>query len=195
MATVEELESQLAAHQTASKSEIDAAKARIAEINAEAKGHRLNSDRHKADAESAQKARDEAIAEAARIKSELESQKLEAVKAAETKATEATAKAQQRAINADLKVAAKDAGAHDTGDILALVDRSKIKLDENGDISNADELLADLKKAKPHLFGTAAKTTSSTATPPPAKQAAAKSALDMTDEEFEAARRNHAWRK
>ena len=184
--TLETLQAQLAAV----TAEHANAKARISELNRESQGHRLNGDAHTKAAEEAQAARDAAIAEAARIKAEIEAQSAEKLKAAEAKAVEATTKAQQKAVNADLKVAAKDAGAVDPSDVLALLDRSKLKLNDDGDVTNAAELMADLKKTKPHLFGSAS--TSSTAKTPPAAQA--KSVKDMTDEEFDAARRNKAWR-
>lgn len=190
--TVEELEAQLAAHRSSAQAEIEAARARITELNNEAKGHRLNSDKHKADTEAATKARDDAIAEAARKATETEAEKAAAVTAAEAKAAEAAQKAQERVVNADLKIAAKDAGAHDAGDILALLDRSKIKLTDDGEISNAAELIADLKKTKGHLFG--AISTSNPTNPPPPKPPGAKGVKDMTEAEFEAARRNRSWR-
>jgi hypothetical protein len=195
--TPEELEAEL----TQANVALAAAQARIKEVNDEAKGHRLNADNHKAaadraaaDAASAQKRADDAAAALAADKTRIETEASDKVKAAETKATEATTKAQERVVNADLKIAAKDAGAHDAADVLALIDRSKIKLGTDGEIENAAELIAEMKKAKGHLFG-AVTTTSNPGNPPPKKPPEAKSVKDMTDDEFEAARRNRDWRK
>lgn len=194
--TIEELEAELAQSQAAQT----AAQARISELNNESKGHRLNADnfrsqaeKAKSEADAALKATEDRIAAANKAKEDAEAKAAQVLKEAEEKSAEATRKAQERAVNADLKVTAKDAGAHDVADILALLDRSKIKLDANGDIENAADLIADLKKTKPHLFGTPS--TSNPAPAPAPKPAGAKHAKDMTDEEFEAARRSRAWRK
>ena len=179
---VETLQAQLAA----ATAELTNAKARITELNNESKGHRLNGDNHRKAAEDAAKARDDAIAEAARVKSEIEAATAEKLKAAETKATEALTKAQQRAVNADLRIAAKDAGASDLADVLALLPRDKLKVNDDGDVINAAEVMAEFKKAKPHLFG--ATSTSSTATTPKTDDKP-KSVKDMTAAEYEAAKR------
>ncbi len=182
----------LTAQLAAASAELANAKARISELNNEAKGHRLNGDNHKRAAEEAAVARDAAIADKAAKLAELEAAKAEAIKAAETKAAEALSKAEQRAINADLRIAAKDAGAHDASDILALLDRSKVKTNDAGDVTNAADLMAELKKAKPHLFG--ATSTSNPKDPPKPKDPAAKKVSEMTDAEYEASKRNRAWR-
>jgi hypothetical protein len=56
-----------------------------------------------------------------------------------------------RVINSELKVAASDFGFHDVADAIRLIDRSEIKT-ENGEITNAKELMAALAKAKPWLI-------------------------------------------
>ena len=161
--------------------ERDAAQARIKELNGEAKGHRLNADNFRTQAEKAA-----ADAEAARNEAEAK------IAEAHAKATETLTKAQQKAVNADLRLAAKDAGAVDIGDVLALVDRSKLKLSADGDVENAAELIAEMKTAKPHLFGVA--TTGSTTRPPPKKETAPTKATEMTPEEYTKARAAKAWR-
>lgn len=196
--TVEELEAELATLNT----EHAGAKARITELNNESKGHRLNADNARKEAEKAAADAAEAVKSAqtkldaeAKARADAETAAQQKIKDAETKANEVTTKAQERAVNADLKIAAKDLGAHDAADVLALLDRSKIKLDDNGEIANAAELVAELKAAKPHLFGNGVSSTSSTTQPPPKKTPEAKKVSDMTDDEFSAALKNKGWRK
>ncbi len=182
------LEAQLAA----AAAELANAKARITELNNEAKGHRLNGDKHKAEAEAAAKARDDAIAEAARIKAEIEAAAAEKVKAVEAKAAETISAAELRSINADLRIAAKDADARDPSDILLQLDRSKIKRNDAGDVINAAELIAEIKKAKPYLFGAAS--SANPKEPPSPDPTKPKHAKDMTDAEFKEAEASKAWR-
>jgi chromosome segregation ATPase len=184
------------------QAQLTAAQQRISEINAESKGHRLNWQNAKTEAETA---RNEAAAAAKRIAdaeaataariAEIEKAAGEKMTATEKAAATATEAARTRAINADLRIAAKDAGATDLSDVLALLPRDKLELTDDGDVKNAADVIAEFKKTKPHLFGAAATSTSSTNTPPPAKTPGAKAALDMTDEEFNAALKNKAWRK
>lgn len=178
---LETVQAQLAA----ATAELANAKARIAELNNESKGHRLNGDNHRKAAEEAQAARDAAIADAAKKLSEAETAHAAKVKDAETKATEALTKAQQRAVNADLKIAAKEAGASDLADVLALLPRDKLKISDDGDVTNAAEIMAEFKKAKPHLFGA---TSTSSAAPSPKTEATAKTAAEMTEAEWRTAR-------
>ena len=182
--SVETLQAQLASAQA----ELAGANARIKELNQENGGHRLNANKYKGEADAAQKARDDAIAEAARIKAEIEASSEAKIKEAETKRDEALTKAQQRAVNADLRVAAKDAGMVDL-DGLALLDRTKIKTNDDGDVVNAAELMADLKKAKPFLFGSA--TTSSTHTPPKNEKDPPKSVREMTPDQIKVWEKEH----
>lgn len=72
-------------------------------------------------------------------------------------------------------------------DVLALFDKSKFVFDDKGKITNAAELLAEFKAAKPHFFTSQA--TSSTAKAPKAADATAKSVKDMTPAEYEAAKK------
>lgn len=109
----------------------------------------------------------------------------EATKAAADKIKEAQTAADQRIIRAELKAAALKAGMHDL-DGLKLADFSKVKLNDAGEIEGADKLMEDLKKAKPYLFGT--ESTSSTHKAPPAGDVKPKTAMEMTPEEYKAAR-------
>lgn len=201
--TIEELEAEVAQLQA----ENNAGKLRIQELNGEAKGHRLNADNAKREAErvagelqaataALEKARGigtEEQAKAAEKVKEIEAKAAEAERLANEKAQAALTAAQQRAVNADLKIAAKEAGAHDPTEFLTLLDRSKITLDDNGEVKNAAELVAEFKKAKPHLFGVGS--TSHTGNPPPKGPPEAKKPTEMTAEEYAKAKANHAWRK
>lgn len=167
MPTVEELEAALAN----TRAELDTLNGRLKSVSDEAKGHRLNADNFRTRAEKAD-------AEAEQARKEAEARVTEAGK----KAEEAMSKAQQKGITADLRAAAREAGAVDVADVLALLDRSKVKVNADGDVENAEALLAEMKTAKPHLFGI--KTTTSTRQPP-AADSKPKSAKDMTAAEFD----------
>lgn len=106
--------------------------------------------------------------------------------ASAAKIKDANTAADQRIIRAELKAAALKAGMHDL-DGLKLADISKVKLNDAGEIEGADKLMEDLKKAKPYLFGT--ESTSSHHKPPPAGDTKPKSAMEMSKEEYAAARR------
>jgi len=84
-----------------------------------------------------------------------------------------------------LNAAALKAGMHDL-DGLKLADISKVKLNDAGEIEGADKLMEDLKKAKPYLFG--AESTSSAHKTPNAGENKPKTAMEMTSEEYRAAR-------
>jgi hypothetical protein len=92
---------------------------------------------------------------------------------------------QARLIAASLRTEAVRAGMIDL-DGLKLIDLSKVRLDENDMISEGRKLMTDLRRAKPWLFG--APSTSSAAIPPVSQPIRTKTAMDMTDEEYSAAR-------
>lgn len=94
--------------------------------------------------------------------------------------------ADARIVRSELKAAALKAGMVDV-DGLKLADLTKVKLNADGEVEGADELMADLKKAKPFLFGAAS--SSNTNPVPPKVPPTAKSAMEMTPEEHKAARR------
>jgi hypothetical protein len=104
---------------------------------------------------------------------------------ADEKVKGANTAAEQRIIRAEMKAAALKAGMVDL-DGLKLADLSKIKLKEDGEVEGADALMEELKKAKPYLFGTPS--SSSTGNPPPKTPPEKKSAKDMTDAEYNAAK-------
>jgi hypothetical protein len=93
--------------------------------------------------------------------------------------------ARGRIVRAELKVEAVRAGIVDL-DGLKLLDLEHVELTPEGELANAAELMAQLRRAKPWLFGAAS--SSSPASPPPAQPPRQKSATEMTDEEYRAAR-------
>jgi hypothetical protein len=93
--------------------------------------------------------------------------------------------AENRLIRAELKAEAVRAGILDL-DGLKLVDTSGVKLNETGDVEGAPQIIAQLRQAKPWLFGSAS--SSSLAAPPPAQPPRQKRATDMTEAEWRAAR-------
>ena len=105
----------------------------------------------------------------------------------EAKGKEAETRAEQRVIRAELKAAALKAGMVDL-DGLKLADLSAVKLNpETGEVEGAEALMETLKKSKPYLFGAAHSSTPGDP-PKPGKQEA-KKATEMTDEEYQAARK------
>jgi hypothetical protein len=90
-----------------------------------------------------------------------------------------------RLIRAELKAEAVRAGIVDL-DGLKLLDLSAAKLDGRGEVEGAAQLLAQLKRAKPWLFGAAS--SSNPASPPAAQPMRQKLAGEMTTAEWRAAR-------
>ena len=157
------------------QADLAGARARIAEVNTEAAGHRVNAANARKGQETAEVAK--AAAETAAA---------ERIKQIETDAGEKLSRAQQIAVRANLRVAAKEAGASDPNDMLALIPAEKLKVGEDGEIENAAELMAALKKAKPYLFG--ATSTSNPQQTPSADPPAPKKAMEMPKAEYEASR-------
>lgn len=127
---------------------------------------------------------------ATQLEKERDDHKTAAEKAAQDadgRVKEANTAAEQRVIRAELKAEALKAGMVDL-DGLKLADLSKIKINDAGEVEGASELMEELKKAKPYLFGTT-QNSSTPGTPPNPKPPAAKKATEMTDEEYAAARK------
>lgn len=85
-------------------------------------------------------------------KSDLEKEKARAEKAEKEK-KDALAAANTRLVNAEIKVFAVQASFVDPADAVALVDRTGIQVDEQGNVTGAKEAVDSLAKAKPHLVG------------------------------------------
>lgn len=145
------------------------------ELREEAKLWRLK-------AEKAAKEREEKEKEAATAKEDAERVKTEAKQAAD-----------QRIIKAEIKALAVKEGIVDV-DGLKLVDLSQLKLGEDGELDTeaAIKVVEKLKKDKPYLFTTP--TTTHTGAKPAPKGGTPKSALEMTADEFKAAKNSRAWR-
>ena len=92
---------------------------------------------------------------------------------------------QSRLIAANLRTEAVRAGMVDL-DGLKLVDLSDVHLDENDKVIGGRKIMAELRRNKPWLFGTSS--TSSAAVAPASLPVRQKTAMDMTDEEYAAAR-------
>ena len=90
-----------------------------------------------------------------------------------------------RVITAELKVEAIRAGMIDL-DGLKLIDRAPLRLNERGEVDGVSELMNNLKRTKPWMFGGAS--TSSSANAPSAQPPRQKRATEMTDEEYREAR-------
>lgn len=194
MPTVEELEAEL----NVTRGRLATAEAKIKEVNDEAKGHRLNSDNFRKRAEdlTSQLAteRDQIEALKKTHGDEIEKTKIDLTgraTAAETQAKEVEAKARNKVMMADLRVAARENGMVDL-DALKLLDVNQAKLDDDGNVTNATDLMTAMKEAKPYLFGksplpgTVTGTTTSTTQPPPRSTPGAFNALTATAEEYQA---------
>ncbi len=92
---------------------------------------------------------------------------------------------QSRLIAANLRTEAVRAGMVDL-DGLKLIDLSSAQLDEDDKIIGGRKMMADLRRAKPWLFGPPS--TSSAAVAPASLPVRQKTAMDMTTEEYAAAR-------
>jgi hypothetical protein len=90
-----------------------------------------------------------------------------------------------RVIRAEMKAEAIRAGMIDL-DGLKLLDLSRLSLGEDGDVLGGSQAIAQLKRAKPWLFG--GTSSSSSVAAPPARSARPKLATEMTEEEYREAR-------
>ena len=105
--------------------------------------------------------------------------------ALERRLAETEQEARTRILRAELKVEAVRAGIVDL-DGLKLLDLKNIDLTPEGELTNGAELIAQLRRMKPWLFG--GTSSSSPATPPPPQPPRQKLATEMTDDEYRAAR-------
>jgi len=103
----------------------------------------------------------------------------------ERKFNELQLQANQRLIHAEMKIEAVRAGMVDL-DGLKLLDLSDVRLNDKGEVPDAAERVAKLRKAKPWLFGIPS--SSSPSTPPSAQPMRQKHATEMTTAEYTAAR-------
>jgi len=90
-----------------------------------------------------------------------------------------------RVIHAELKVEAVRQGMIDL-DGIKLLDLTAAELSEAGEFEGAAQLMANLKRTKPWMFGSVS--SSSAVTAPPAQPLRQKLATEMTDAEYRVAR-------
>lgn len=124
----------------------------------------------------------------AQSKTELEAAIAKAKQEAEAAVNETKAKADARYISFELKAALKDAECEKVEDALKLIDASAIKLNEAGEVVGVKEVVEAFKKDKTFLFKTAPASSSSEAPKPKSGEPSAKTALEMTAEEYAAER-------
>lgn len=94
-------------------------------------------------------------------------------------------KARHNAMMADLRVAAVKAGMIDL-DGIKLLDLTTVRTTDEGEIPDASQVMASLKHTKPWLFGSWS--TSSPKEAPPSQPLQQKQAMEMSDDEYQAAR-------
>jgi hypothetical protein len=92
---------------------------------------------------------------------------------------------QSRLVAANLRTEAVRAGMIDL-DGLKLVDLSDVRLDHADKIVGGRQIMAELRRSKPWLFG--ATSSSSLVAAPASQPVRQKTAMDMTDEEYASAR-------
>ena len=106
--------------------------------------------------------------------------------AAEAALARAEETARARVVQAELKAEAIRAGMIDL-DGLKLIDPETLRMNEEGGVEDAPALLADLKRAKPWLFG-AGKSSSAAARAPRPEPPRQRHANEMSREEWLSAR-------
>jgi hypothetical protein len=92
-----------------------------------------------------------AMTEADRLKAEKDVATKTAEEAVE-KAKKAEATANQRILNTEIKSIARSLNANDPADILALLDKSSVEMDDEGNAKGVEEAVKALKEAKPWMF-------------------------------------------
>lgn len=130
--TVEQLQAQLAEQAKALKA-----------------ANRESADRRKRldDLEAAEKVRvDASLSEIDKLKKQ--------VADAEAESKRVRSQANERLMQAEVFTRAAALNFNDPADAYALIDRSKITIDDAGKVDGADELLAELAKAKPYMLKT-----------------------------------------
>jgi hypothetical protein len=103
----------------------------------------------------------------------------------ERRLAELEAASSARVMRAELKAEAVRAGMIDL-DGLKLIDTAGLRLDDNGNLVGGAELMRQMRRAKPWLFGGA--NTSSTSSAPPKEPPRPKLATEMTYDEWQAAK-------
>ena len=153
----------------------------VKDLREENKGWRLKA----SEQEQRARAAEEAAAAAKKLAEDAEKAVADRLKSERETADKGWA---DRLVRAELKAAAVKAGMIDL-DGLKLADLSAVKLNDDGEVEGADDLLAALKEAKPYLFTAPANPQGGNTNPanPPKKTGnEPKLAKDMTDAERKA---------
>ncbi|MCY8347603.1 phage scaffolding protein [Bacillus haynesii] len=91
------------------------------------------------------------MSEAERLRAEKEEAAKKAEEASE-KAKKAEESANQRIINTELRAIARSLNANDPNQVLALLDKSAVQIDEDGNVIGAEEVVAAFKESSPWMF-------------------------------------------
>ncbi|WHX85787.1 scaffolding protein [Bacillus paralicheniformis] len=91
------------------------------------------------------------MSEAERLRAEKEEAAKKAEEASE-KAKKAEESANQRIINTELRAIARSLNANDPNQVLALLDKSAVQIDEDGNVIGAEEAVAAFKESSPWMF-------------------------------------------
>ncbi|MCY8047651.1 phage scaffolding protein [Bacillus haynesii] len=91
------------------------------------------------------------MSEAERLRTEKEEAAKKAEEASE-KAKKAEESANQRIINTELRAIARSLNANDPNQVLALLDKSAVQIDEDGNVIGAEEVVAAFKESSPWMF-------------------------------------------
>ncbi|TWL42728.1 phage scaffolding protein [Bacillus paralicheniformis] len=91
------------------------------------------------------------MSEAERLRAEKEEAAKKAEEASE-KAKKAEEAANQRIINTELRAIARSLNANDPNQVLALLDKSAVQIDEDGNVIGAEEVVAAFKESSPWMF-------------------------------------------
>lgn len=91
------------------------------------------------------------MTEVERLQAEKDEAAKKVVEASEL-AQKAQEKANARILNTEIKSVARSLNANDPNDVLALLDKSEIKVDEEGNIQGVESAVESLKASKPWMF-------------------------------------------
>ncbi|GGF88419.1 phage scaffolding protein [Paenibacillus abyssi] len=92
-----------------------------------------------------------AMSEAERLKAEKDEADRKAAEASDA-AKRAQDAANQRIINTEIRSEARALNANDASDVLSFVDKTKVTIDDEGNVIGAKEAVEAVKAAKPYLF-------------------------------------------
>jgi len=91
------------------------------------------------------------MSEQERLLAEKEEAENKAAELAE-KAEKAEEAANKRIIDTEIRAVARALNANDINDVLALMDKSGVEIDESGNVKGVEEAVASLKESKPWMF-------------------------------------------